>query len=56
MLDQEIAPARPVAEQLLDLMRGRGIDLAALRGRLCPLPSHPRMLEFADLMHIVSHG
>jgi hypothetical protein len=32
MLDQEIAPARPVAEQRLNFVKRLGIDLAALRG------------------------
>ena len=54
MLDQEVAPARPVAEQLLDLVRGGRIDLAALRRRLGPLASLARMLERANLVHVVS--
>ena len=53
MLDQEIAPPRPVAEQQLDLMRGGRIDLAALRRRLGPLPSLARVLERADLVHVM---
>ena len=39
MLDQEIAPPRPVAEQQLDLVRGGRIDLAALGRGLGPLAS-----------------
>ena len=54
MLDQEIAAPRPVAEQKLDLVRGGGIDLAALRRRLGPLPSRARMFERADLF--ARHG
>ena len=42
MLDQEIAPPRPAAEQKLDLVGGGGINLAALRRRLGPLPSRSR--------------
>ena len=53
MLDQEIAPPRPVAEQKLDLVRGGRIDLAALGGRLGPLPSRARMFERADLLHVM---
>ena len=53
VLDQEIAPPRPVAEQKLDLMGGRGVDLAALGGRLGPLPSRAGMFERADLLHVM---
>ena len=49
MLDQEIAPPRPVAEQKFDLVRGRRIDLAALGRRLGAPPALARMLECADL-------
>ena len=53
MLDQEIAPPRPVAEQQLDLVGGGRIDLAALRRRLGPLPSRAGMLERADLLYVM---
>ena len=53
MLDQQIAPPRPVAEQQLDLMGGGGVDLAALGGRLGALPSLARMFERADLLHVM---
>ena len=55
ILDQEIAPPRPVAEQKLDLMRRGRIDLAALRRRLGPLASLARMLEGADFLHVMNH-
>jgi hypothetical protein len=47
MLDQEIAPARPVAEQRLNFVKRLGIDLAALggcRGPTAATPSGWRML------------
>ena len=53
MLDQQIAPPRPVAEQQLDLMRGGRIDLAALGRRLGPLASLAGMFERADLVHVM---
>ncbi len=53
VLDQEIAAARPVAEQKLDLMRGGGIDLAALGGRLGPPSSRTWVLEWLDLVHVM---
>jgi hypothetical protein len=55
VLDQQVTPARPVAKQLLDLVGGRGIDLAAFRRCLCPFPSLSRMFERANLMHVMSH-
>ncbi len=54
ILDQEIAPARPVAEQQLDLVRGGRIDLPPLRRRLGPLAPLARMFERADLLHIMN--
>ena len=53
VLDQEVAPPRPIAEQKLDLVGGGGVDLAALRGRLGPLPSRAGMFERADLLHVM---
>jgi hypothetical protein len=53
VLDQEITPSRPIAEQKLDLVGGGGVNLAALRGRLGPLPSRARMFERADLLHVM---
>ncbi len=55
MLDQEVAPPRPVAEQKFDLMRGGRIDLATLGGRFGPLASLAGMFERADLLHIMTH-
>ena len=55
MLDQQIAPPRPVAEQKLDLVRGRRIDLAAFWRRLGAPAALAGMVEFADLMDVVSH-
>ncbi len=55
MLDQEIAPPRPVAEQELDLVRRGRIDLASLGGRLGPLASLAGMFERADLLHVMTH-
>ena len=55
MLDQEVAPPRPVAEQKRDLVRGLGIDLAALRRRLGPLPALAGMFERADCLHVMAH-
>jgi hypothetical protein len=45
MLDQQIAPPRPVAEQEFDLMRGGGIDLAAFWGCLRALSPGSRVFE-----------
>ena len=55
VLDQEIAPPRPVAEQHLDFMGGLRIDLAPLRGRLGPPASLARMLEGTDLVARHTH-
>ena len=53
IFDQEIAPARPVAEQQLNLV-GRGrIDLASLRRGLGPPPSRAGMLERADFLSVM---
>ena len=53
MLDQEIAPPRPLAEQEFDLVGGGGVDLPALRRRLGPLASRARMFELSDLLHVM---
>jgi hypothetical protein len=53
MLDQQVASPRPVTQQKLDLVGGGGVDLAALRGRLGPLPPGTGMLEGPDLLHIM---
>ena len=55
MLDQEVAPTRPVAEQQFDLLCGSGVDLAALGSCLRPLPSLARMFERANVVHVSSH-
>jgi hypothetical protein len=55
MLDQQVAPPRPIAEQKFDLMRRRGIDLAALGGRFGPPTSLTWMFEGADLLHVMTH-
>ncbi len=57
VLDQEIAPPRPIAEQQLDFVGGGGVNLAALRRRLGPFPARAGVLERADGFYIVgSHG
>jgi hypothetical protein len=55
MLDQEVAPTRPVAQQNGDLLRGLRIDLAALGGRFGAPSSLSGMFERADLTHIMTH-
>jgi len=55
MLDQEIAPPWPVAEQELNLVCGGRIDLSALGRRLGPLASLARMLKRTNLLHIMTH-
>ena len=45
IFDQEVAPPRPVAEQLLDLVRGGGIDLPPLGRGLGSLPSLARVVR-----------
>jgi hypothetical protein len=55
MLDQEIASAREVAEQLLDFMRGSRIDLASLRRRLGAPAALAGMIEFTHLLDVMSH-
>ena len=56
VLDQEIAPARPVAEQGLDLVRRGRIDLAALGCCLRPPATLAGVLERANLMDVMAHG
>ena len=56
MLDQQIAPPRPVTQQERNLFGGLGIDLASLGGRFGPLSSLAGMFERADLLHIMTHG
>ena len=53
VLDQEIAPPRPIAEQKLDLVGGGRVDLTALRRRLGPLPARAGMLERADCLYVM---
>ena len=55
MLDQQIAAARPVAEQLRDLLRRRGIDLTALGCRSGALASLARMGERTHCVCITGH-
>jgi hypothetical protein len=55
VLDQEIAPPRPVAKQEFDILRGGRIDLASLRSRFGAFSSLAGMFERADLLHIVTH-
>src|SRR5437667_12691922 len=55
MLDQEITPPWPVAEQKLNLVCGGRIDLSALGRRLGPLASLARMLKRTNLLHIMTH-
>jgi hypothetical protein len=55
MLDQEIAATWPAAEQKLDFMRGRRVNLAALRCRLGPLSTRAGVLELANFLYVVDH-
>jgi hypothetical protein len=55
MLDQEVAPPRPVPEQKGDLFGGPGIDLPSLGGRFGASSSLAGMFERADLMHFMTH-
>jgi len=55
MLDQEVAPPRPVTEQKRDLFGGLGIDLPSLGGRFGAPPPLAGMFERADLMHFMTH-
>ncbi len=55
ILDQEIAAARPVAEQKLNFVRRRRIDLAALGGRFGPLSSLAGVLEGADRLGFMTY-
>ena len=55
MLDQQIAPPRPVAKQKRNLFSGLRIDLAALGGRFGALAPLARMLERANLLHVMTH-
>ena len=55
MLDQQIAPPRPVVEQKSNLFSGLRIDLAALGGRFGPLSALARMFERADFLRVMAH-
>jgi hypothetical protein len=55
VLDQKVAPPRPVAEQKRNLLSGLRVDLAALGGRFGPLSPLAGMFERADLLHIMTH-
>ena len=55
VLDQEVAPPRPVAEQKRNLFGGLGIDLASLGSRFGALATLAGMFERADLLHIMTH-
>ena len=55
MLDQEVTPPRPVAEQKSNLFSGLRIDLAALGGRFGPFSSLARMFERADFLRVMAH-
>ena len=55
MLDQQVAPARPVAEQKRNLFSGLRIDLTSLRGRFGPLASLAGMFERADFLDVMIH-
>ena len=52
VLDQEIAAARPVAEQNGDLRAGLWIDLAPLRGRFGSPASFAGMIEGANFLYV----
>ncbi len=55
VLDQEIAAARTITEQHFDFMRRRRIDLTALWRCLRALTPLTGVIEFADLVDVVSH-
>ncbi len=55
MLDQEVTAPRQLAEQKLDFMRSRRVDLPAFRRRLGSLPPRARVLELADFLYVVDH-
>ncbi len=55
MLDQEIAPPRPVAEQGFDLLRGDRIDLASLGRGFGPPAPLARMFERADFLNVMTY-
>ena len=55
MLDQQVAPPRPVAQQKRNLFSSLRVDLAALRRRFGAPPPLARMLERADLLHVMTH-
>jgi hypothetical protein len=55
VLNQEITPARPVAEQSGDLFRSNMVDLASLGGRLGAPPPLSGVFEWADLVHVMAH-
>src|SRR6185369_1731227 len=55
VLDQQVAAARKIAEQLLDLICGGRIDLAPLRRRLGAPAALAGMIEFTHLLDVVSH-
>ncbi len=55
MLDQQVAPPRPVAEQKRNLFSGLRVDLAALGGRFGAPPPLARMVERTDLLHVMTH-
>ncbi|MGY4368121.1 hypothetical protein ACVW1A_004186 [Bradyrhizobium sp. LB1.3] len=58
IFDQQVAPPRLVAEQLLDLMGRGGIDLPSLGRGFSALPSLAGMFELANLVNVVvaAHG
>src|SRR3979411_3119597 len=56
MLDQEIAPPWPVAEQKGYFFGGPGSDLTPLGGRFGASSSLAGMFERADLLRIMTHG
>src|SRR5206468_12228904 len=55
MLDQQVAPPRPVAQKKRNLFSRLRVNLAALRGRLGAPPPLARMFERADLLHVMTH-
>ena len=55
VLDQQVAPPRPVAEQKSNFFSGLWINLASLGGRFGPLSSLAGMFERTDLLHIMTH-
>jgi hypothetical protein len=55
VLDQQVATARPVAEQRLHLLQGRDVDLAPLGARRAEPLTLARVTVLADLARGLAH-